>query len=100
MVYNVENTPKEHRSKIDEAGANEIDSAFEETKKAIGENDPTRINTAIDRLTAAGHKLAEAMYKASAQPGAQAPPSNGADHGKKDGGKDNVVDAEFVDVGH
>jgi molecular chaperone DnaK len=100
MVYNVENTPKEHRSKIDEAGANEIDSAFEETKKAIGENDPTRINTAIDRLTAASHKLAEAMYKASAQPGAQAPLSNGADHGKKDGGKDNVVDAEFVDVGH
>jgi molecular chaperone DnaK len=72
--------------------------ALEETKKAIGENNPERINTAIDRLTAAGHKLAEAMYKsASAQPGSQAPPPSGADHGKNEG--DDVVDAEFADVG-
>jgi hypothetical protein len=41
------------------------------------------------------------MYKsASAQPDTQAPPSDGGDHGKNEGGKDNVVDAEFVDVGH
>ena len=42
------------------------------------------------------------MYKAaSSQPGSQSPPSDGGqtggDQGKKDG-KDNVVDAEFVDV--
>jgi molecular chaperone DnaK len=100
MVYNVEKTLKEHRGKIGEAGAKEIESALEETKKAIGENDPDRINTAVDRLTSASHKLAEAMYKsASAQPGPEAPPPNGGDHGSKDG-KDNVVDAEFVDIGH
>ena len=75
MVYNVEKTLNEHRSKIGDAGAKEIELALEETKKAIGENDPARINTATDRLTAASHKLAEAMYKsASSQPGAQAPP--------------------------
>jgi molecular chaperone DnaK len=101
MVYNVEKTLKEHRGKIGEAGAKEIESALEETKKAIGENDPNRINTAVDRLTSASHKLAEAMYKsASGQPNAQPPPHNGGDHGKNDGGKDDVVDAEFVDVGH
>jgi molecular chaperone DnaK len=101
MVYNVEKTLKEHRGKIDEAGAKEIDVALEETRKAIGANDPVRINTAIDRLTAASHKLAEAMYKsASTQPDAQAPPENSEGNNKKDGGKDNVVDAEFVDVGH
>ena len=100
MVYNVEKTLKEHRGKIGEAGAKEIESALDETKKAIGENDPERINAATDRLTAASHKLAEAMYKsASAQPGTEPPPSDSGDHGKKDGGKDNVVDAEFVDVG-
>ena len=102
MVYNVEKTLKEHRSKISEAEAKEIDTALEETKKAIAENDPDRINAAVDRLTAASHKLAEAMYKsASSQPGGQAPPSGGqpgGDQGKKDGGKDDVVDAEFVDV--
>ena len=102
MVYNVDKTLKEHRSKISDAEAQEIEDALAETKKAIGENDPDRINAATDRLTAASHKLAEAMYKAaSSQPGGQSPPSDGGqtggDQGKKDG-KDNVVDAEFVDV--
>ena len=102
MVYNVEKTLKEHRSKVSEAEAKEIEDALAETKKAINENDPDRINAATDRLTTASHKLAEAMYKSASQPGAQAPPSEGGqpggDQGKKDGGKDNVVDAEFVDV--
>src|SRR5690349_14590156 len=102
MVYNVEKTLKEHRGKISEAEAKEIETALEETKKAITENDPDRINAATDRLTTASHKLAEAMYKsASTQPGGQTPPEGGqpgGDQGKKDGGKDNVVDAEFVDV--
>jgi molecular chaperone DnaK len=101
MVFNVEKTLKEHRSKISEAEAKEIEAAIEETKKAIAENDPERINSTVDRLTTASHKLAEAMYKAtSQQPGGQGPSSGdgqapGGDQGK---GKDNVVDAEFVDV--
>jgi molecular chaperone DnaK len=102
MVYNVEKTLKEHRGKISDAEAKEIESAIEETKKSITENDPARINAAVDRLTSASHKLAEAMYKsASPQPG-QAPGADGqggpsaGDQGKSD--KDNVVDAEFVDV--
>jgi molecular chaperone DnaK len=109
MVYNVEKTLKEHRSKISDAEAKEIESAVEETKKAMAENDPAKINSAVDRLTSASHKLAEAMYKASGpqgpppQGGPSAGPSSGDgqtggdNQGGKDG-KDNVVDAEFVDV--
>ncbi|MGO9618528.1 MAG: molecular chaperone DnaK [Bryobacteraceae bacterium] len=108
MVYNVEKTLKDHRSKIGDAEAKEIESALEETKKAMAENDNDRINSAVDRLTTASHKLAEAMYKASSQPGGGAAPGGdgggaapgggpgGKDTGEK--GKDNVVDAEFVDV--
>ncbi|MGO9009648.1 MAG: molecular chaperone DnaK [Bryobacteraceae bacterium] len=108
MVYNVEKTLKDHRSKIGDAEAKEIESALEETKKAMAENDNDRINSAVDRLTTASHKLAEAMYKASSQPGGGAGPGGdgggaapgggpgGKDTGEK--GKDNVVDAEFVDV--
>src|ERR1700724_686032 len=40
MVYNVEKTLKEHRSKIGEAEAKEIESAIEETKKAMADNEP------------------------------------------------------------
>ena len=100
MVYNVEKTLKEHRSKVGEAEAKEIEDALAETRKAMTDNDPDKINSAVDRLTTASHK---AMYKSSAQQpggGAGAPgPDAGAGPGKPDDkGKDNVVDAEFVDV--
>src|SRR5208283_1940883 len=104
MVYNVEKTLKEHRSKVSEAEAKEIEGALEETKKAMTENDPAKINSAVDRLTTASHKLAEAMYKSAGPsgppptggPSADGGPSSG--NGGGDKGKDNVVDAEFVDV--
>jgi molecular chaperone DnaK len=101
MVYNVEKTLKEHRGKVSEAEAKEIETAIEETRKAMNENDVTRLNAATDRLTTASHKLAEAMYKASSQPGGTPPPQGGdgaAPSGGEDKKKDDVVDAEFVDV--
>jgi molecular chaperone DnaK len=101
MVYNVEKTLKEHRSKVGEAEAKEIDAALEETKKVLNENDADKINAAVDRLTTASHKLAEAMYKSTPPPpGAQQAPTDGQPKpdDKGDKGKDNVVDAEFVDV--
>jgi molecular chaperone DnaK len=100
MVYNVEKTLKEHRSKVGEAEAKEIEAALEETRKAMAENDPERINAAVDRLTTASHKLAEAMYKSASQPpGGAAPGADGSAPGGDQGKpKDNVVDAEFVDV--
>jgi molecular chaperone DnaK len=101
MVYNVEKTLKEHRGKISEAEAKEIETAIEDTKKAVAENDVARINSTVDRLTTASHKLAEAMYKASSQPGAAPPPGGDGGTGGTGGGakgKDDVVDAEFVDV--
>jgi molecular chaperone DnaK len=96
MVYNVEKMLKEHRSKISDADASNIEAAIAEVKKAMSEGGVERINAAADKLTQASHKLAEAMYRAAAQQpggggaGAQARPEEAA--------KDNVVDAEFVDV--
>jgi molecular chaperone DnaK len=60
-----------------------------------------KINSATEKLTTASHKLAEAMYKAQSTPqnGAGAPggdATGAADTAEKP--KDNVVDAEFVDV--
>ena len=104
MVYNVEKTLKEHRSKISDAEATEIESAIADVKKAMADNDADRINSTTEKLTTASHKLAEAMYKAASQPGAGPSPDGGAgggtgDQPKKDGkDKGNVVDAEFVDV--
>ena len=99
MVYNVDKMLKEHRSKISDADARQIESALEETRKAIADGGVERINQATDRLTQASHKLAEAMYKASAQPGAG--PHDGSQpsaQAEQKQAKDNVVDAEFVDM--
>ena len=75
MVYNVEKMLKEHRDKISEADAKNVEAAIEEVKKAMAEGGLEKINSATDKLTTASHKLAEAMYKAqSAGPnGAGAP---------------------------
>jgi molecular chaperone DnaK len=100
MIYNVEKTLKEHRGKVSEADAKNIDAALEEAKKAMQQNEAGPLNAAIDKLTTASHKLAEAMYQASsAQPGgAQGAPPPGGGAGEEPPKKDNVVDAEFVDV--
>jgi molecular chaperone DnaK len=96
MVYNVEKMLKEHRSKISDAEAREIESALEECKRSIKDGTVERINTATDKLTRASHKLAEAMYRAAGpQPGGPEPPP---ESGSREKPKDNVVDAEFVDV--
>ena len=103
MVYNIEKMLKEHRDKVSASDAKAVDEALEETKKAMQEGGIDRINQATSKLETASHKLAEAMYKASSgQPGGQQPGGTGAEGNGAGAGeskpKDNVVDAEFVDV--
>src|SRR5712671_6796647 len=101
MIYNIEKTLKEHRDKVGEEEAKNIESAIADTKKAMAGSSIEEITTATDKLTAASHKLAEAMYKASS---AQTPGGDGAGAGAGAGAgsgpsadskkKDDVVDAE------
>jgi molecular chaperone DnaK len=99
MIYNTEKMLREHRDKLSADDAANVESALEEAKKSVQSGDLTAINAAVDRLTAASHKLAEAMYKAaSQQPAGDAGPKPSDGSGPKRGGKDDVVDAEFVDV--
>jgi molecular chaperone DnaK len=104
MIYNIEKTLKENRDKVNDEEAKNIELAIEETKAAMTAGDADKLNAATDKLTAASHKLAEAMYKASSSQ----PPPPGGDGAQQPGGgnagpkqekpKDDVVDAEFVDV--
>jgi len=105
MIYNVDKMLKEHRDKISESDAKEVEAALEDVRKAMSEGGLEKINSATDKLTQASHKLAEAMYKteSAAQNGAGAGPGAGFDGAGAQGAgqekpKDNVVDAEFVDV--
>jgi molecular chaperone DnaK len=102
MVYNIEKMLKEHRDKVSAADAKAVEEALEETKKAMSEGGIDHINQATSKLETASHKLAEAMYKASSQqPGGQQGAAGAGGNGASGGEskpKDNVVDAEFVDV--
>jgi len=100
MLYNTEKMLKEHRDKISDDDAKNVETAIEDLKKAMSDGGLEEITSATDKLTQASHKLAEAMYKsqsagpngdAGAAPGGQPPPA-------EEKPKDNVVDAEFVDV--
>ncbi len=100
MVYNVEKMLKEHRDKISDEDAKNVETAVEDVKKAMNEGGLDQINSATDKLTQASHKLAEAMYKTqSAGPNGAKPSETAAGQKpEQEKPKDNVVDAEFVDV--
>jgi molecular chaperone DnaK len=98
MVYQVEKMLKDHRDKIGEADAKQVEEALESTRKTMQAGSVEDINKAVDNLTQASHKLAEVMYKTSSgsTPPTGAPPDGAGPSEEKK--KDNVVDAEFVDV--
>jgi|HubBroStandDraft_6_1064221.scaffolds.fasta_scaffold41783_1 molecular chaperone DnaK len=110
LIYQTEKLLKENREKLPEADAKSIETAIEETRRAIADGNVERINAAVETLTKASHQVAEVLYKtqaaASAAGGAGATggggqSADGAAGGAQDAGgqpKDNVVDAEFVDV--
>jgi len=101
-TYQVEKLLKDHRDKISAEDAKAVEEALENTRKKIAEGSVDEINKAVDALTQASHKLAEAMYKSASagpQPAAGAPTGDGAKPAEeKPKDKENVVDAEFVDV--
>ena len=101
MVYQVEKMLKDHRDKISSEDAANVESALEASRKAMSGGSVEEINKAVDNLTTASHKLAEAMYKTStAGGGAQGSGTPGSDGAgaQQEKKKEDVVDAEFVDV--
>ena len=101
LVYSVEKMLKENRDKISDDDAKNIESAVDEAKKAIQAGEIGQINSTVEKLTSASHKLAEAMYKQAA---ASKQPSGGPQQGPTDGqaqekpkGDGEVIDAEVVD---
>jgi molecular chaperone DnaK len=112
-VYGAEHMLKEMGEKFGASDRQAIEGAVETLKKAVESNDAPAIQRALEQLTAAQHKAAEALYRQQAQggsagagssTGAGAGPSTGsgqagdsAGSGKPSGG--DVIDAEVVDEG-
>ncbi len=98
MVYNVEKMLKESGDKVQPGDRQEVENALADAKSSLtGTPSGAELNSAKERLTTASHKLAEAMYKASASAptdGASAAEGTTEEPKKEEG----VIDAEYVDV--
>jgi len=99
LVYQTEKMLSENRAKLPESDVKTVEAAIADCKKALEEGGADRINKAVEVLTQASHKLAEAMYKSADQ--ASPGPDGGSTAGQQDGGSKpdgDVIDAEYVDV--
>src|SRR5450755_1424586 len=67
MVYNVEKMLKDNGDKVSGSEKSDVESALGQAKTTLqGSSSASELNTARETLTAASHKLAEAMYKSNA----------------------------------
>jgi molecular chaperone DnaK len=102
-VYGAERLIKDTGDKLAAADKQAIEAAMEAVKTANAGTDAAAIQSALDQLTAAQHKAAEALYKqqsTSGPAGGEGGPAPG-DHASGGPGekKSDVIDAEVVDEG-
>src|SRR5438876_1013524 len=97
LAYSLEKLLKDNRDKVGEAEAKSIEDAVAEARKAMEGEDASALRSAMDKLTALSHKLAESLYKSAPPPGGgpEAGASGGSGQPPRDGGSD-VVDAEYT----
>ena len=97
LVYQTEKMLRENRDNLAADDVNAVEAALNDGKEALKNDDVAAMEQARERITQASHKLAEAMYKRTAESN-----DNGSQQGAKTAetkSKDGeVVDAEFEDV--
>ena len=99
MIHGVRKSISELGDKIEASEKSDIETAVGELETALKGDDVAAIGEKTQALTAVSHKLAEQMYAQANAEGddAQAGGDGGADAAAK--GDDDVVDAEFEEVG-
>ncbi len=99
LIYTTEKTLRENRDKISGDEVRNIEDTISSAKDALKSGDINRIRKAMDELTKASHRLAEALYRRAQE----ATSYTGSDREEKRAsggskGDDEVLDAEFEDV--
>jgi len=93
LIYTTEKSLSDYGDRISQQERGAIESALNDLKQAIKDKQVDRIKTKVDELTKASHKLAEAIYRQTAQAQASGKPKAGG------APKEEVVDAEFEESG-
>jgi molecular chaperone DnaK len=96
LIYQTEKTIEDNKEKLPEAEVTTAKEAVEAARKAVQEGGKEKIDAALADLTKASHRLAEVLYKSTAEAGGSGSGTDGAGGAAPTGG-DDVVDAEVVD---
>ncbi len=101
IIYSTEKTLRENKEKLKEEDIKEAEEVVEEAKKHL-EGEVSDMKEQIEKINQVAHKLAQTMYsQTQEQEGSEKPPEGEGDAGPDSESKsdDDVVDAEFEDVG-
>ena len=103
-VYGAEKMLQDMGAKLSAGDKSAVESAIELLRSAMTNNDTAGMNRAMEKLTQAQHKAAEALYtqsgsagSADAEGGAGAAGAGAAGSGDSAGSQGDVIDAEVVD---
>ena len=97
LIYQTEKLVSENRDKLSPGDVSAVEAAIADCKKAVESGDAGRINSAVEALTQASHKVAQSMYAQAGGPGSQ-DEAGGDGRDRQKGAEDEVIDAEYVDV--
>ncbi|MBT5468988.1 MAG: Hsp70 family protein, partial [Nitrospina sp.] len=107
VIYNLEKTIKDNKDKFKEEDIKEAETAIEEAKGQL-EGEADAMKEQVEKVNQIAHKLAEAMYaQTNAEQSAEggdpndpgAPDAEAGAEGEQAKTEDDVVDAEFEDIG-
>ena len=96
LLYSVEKNLSENADKVDGATKALIEEKAAALKSAMEGDDQAALEKAMEELTNASHKLAEAMYAAKSTETKKEPPENAGSESQT--GDDGTVDADYEEV--
>jgi molecular chaperone DnaK len=94
LLHSTKKSLDEHGDKVDPSTVEAIELAMQPLEEALKGEDAGKIRGGIQNLTEAAMKLGEAIYKASAAE------TEGKDEGNPRDIDDDIVDADFEDLGN
>ncbi len=95
LTYSLEKMIHENREKLDAGLVTDAEKSIENAREALKGDDLATLETAASELEAISHKMAEEMYRASAEAADGGQDAQAA--GNAASGDDEVIDAEFED---
>ena len=95
LIHATEKSIEEHGDKVDPSTIEAIELAVAALKDELENENADKIKSGIQNVTEASMRLGEAIYKASQEGDDQGP----MDMGREDGGDDDILDADFEDLG-